>query len=345
MKIESFDFSKNKETYIVAELSANHNQDFKTAIDTIKAAKEIGCNAVKIQTYTPDTITIDCNKKDFLIKGTIWGGDSLYSLYKKAYTPWEWHKELFDVAKKTGITLFSTPFDKSSVDFLEKLNTPAYKIASFEITDIPLIKYIAQKNKPIILSTGIAEKQDIDLAVSTILDQGNDKIILLQCTSSYPSPLDQANLKLIDQLKNDYNVVTGLSDHTLGHLCPVIAVSLGARFIEKHFILDKTLGGPDSSFSLDKNEFKIMIENIRNTEKALGEPSYSLTKKQIEGKYFSRSLYIVKDVKKGDLVTTENIKSIRPGYGLHPKHYDQVLNKNFTKDLDKGTRLSFKLIN
>ena len=345
MKIESFDFSKNRETYIVAELSANHNQDIKIAIETIKAAKEIGCNAVKIQTYTPDTITIDCDKKDFLIKGTIWEGDRLYSLYKKAYTPWEWHKELFDIAKKIGITLFSTPFDKSSVDFLEKLNTPAYKIASFEITDIPLIKYVAQKKKPIILSTGIAEKQDIDLAVSTILDQGNNEIILLQCTSSYPSPLDQVNLKLINQLKHDYNLVTGLSDHTLGHLCPIIAVSLGARFIEKHFILDKAIGGPDSSFSLDKNEFKLMIENIRNTEKALGKPSYTLTKKQIEGKYFSRSLYLIKDVKKGDLVTKENIKSIRPGFGLHPKYYEEVLNKNFKKDLNKGTRLSLNLIN
>ncbi len=344
MKIGNFDFSQNKETYIVAELSANHNQDIKIALDTIKAAKEIGCNAVKIQTYTPDTMTIDCNQKDFLIKGTIWEGDRLYSLYQKAYTPWEWHKELFDFAKKIGITIFSTPFDKSSVDFLEKLNVPLYKIASFEITDIPLVKYVAKKNKPIILSTGIAEKEDIDLAVSTIQDEGNSEIILLQCTSSYPAPLDQANLNLITQLKNDYNLITGLSDHTLGYLCPVIAVTLGARLIEKHFILDKSIGGPDSSFSLDKNEFKLMIDKIRNTEKALGDVSYALTKKQLEGKYFSRSLYIVKDVKKGDIVTKENIRSIRPGFGLHPKYYDSVLNKRFTENLNKGTRLSLNLI-
>lgn len=344
MKIGNFDFSQNKETYIVAELSANHNQDIKIALDTIKAAKEIGCNAVKIQTYTPDTMTIDCNQKDFLIKGTIWEGDRLYSLYQKAYTPWEWHKELFDFAKKIGITIFSTPFDKSSVDFLEKLDVPSYKIASFEITDIPLVKYVAKKNKPIILSTGIAEKEDIDLAVSTILDEGNSEIILLQCTSSYPAPLDQANLNLITQLKNDYNLITGLSDHTLGYLCPVIAVTLGARLIEKHFILDKSIGGPDSSFSLDKNEFKLMIDKIRNTEKALGKASYALTNKQLEGKYFSRSLYIVKDVKKGDMVTKENIRSIRPGFGLHPKYYDSVLNKKFTEDLKKGTRLSLNLI-
>ena len=344
MKIESFDFSKTRETYIVAELSANHNQDINIAIDTIKAAKEIGCNAVKLQTYNPDTMTIDSDKKDFKINGTIWDGNNLYSLYKTAYTPWEWHKELFDFAKKLGITIFSTPFDVSSVDFLEKLNVPVYKIASFEITDIPLIKYIASKNKPIILSTGIAEKKDIDLAVTTILNEGNKNIILLQCTSSYPSPIDQANLKLITQLKSDYNFTIGLSDHTLGYLCPVIAVSLGARFIEKHFILDKSIGGPDSSFSLDKNEFRLMIENIRNTEKALGEASYSLTKKQLEGKYFSRSLYVVKDVKKGELITKDNIRSIRPGYGLHPKYYQSILDKNFKKDLDRGTRLTLDLI-
>ncbi len=344
MKIGNFDFFQNKETYIVAELSANHNQDIKIALDTIKAAKEIGCNAVKIQTYTPDTMTIDCSQKDFLIKGTIWEGDRLYSLYQKAYTPWEWHKELFDFAKKIGITIFSTPFDKSSVDFLEKLDVPSYKIASFEITDIPLVKYVAKKNKPIILSTGIAEKEDIDLAVSTILDEGNSEIILLQCTSSYPTPLDQANLNLITQLKNDYNFISGLSDHTPGYLCPVIAVTLGARLIEKHFILDKSIGGPDSSFSLDKKEFKLMIDKIRNTEKALGKASYALTNKQLEGKYFSRSLYIVKDVKKGDMVTKENIRSIRPGFGLHPKYFDLVLNKKFIEDFKKGTRLSLNLI-
>ena len=255
MKIANFDFNSN-ETFIVAELSANHNQEIDLAIKSIQAAKEIGVNAIKLQTYTPDTITIDSNKPDFLIKDTIWKGETLYDLYSKAFTPWEWHEKLFNVARDLGLIIFSSPFDKTSVDFLNNLNVPAYKIASFEIKDIGLIKYVSSFGKPVILSTGIAEKKDIDLAVKTIKEEGNNNIILLKCTSSYPAPINQANLRMIQKYKEDYNVITGLSDHTYGSLCPIIAVSLGAKFIEKHFILDKSLGGPDSSFSLDKKNLK-----------------------------------------------------------------------------------------
>ena len=335
----------NNSVFIVAELSANHNQSKQIAIDTIRAAKKAGADAIKLQTYTPDTLTINSDKKDFIINnGSIWDGQNYYDLYKTAYTPWEWHKELYQVAKEEDLICFSSPFDVSAVDFLEELNNPIYKIASFEITDIPLIKYVASKMKPVILSTGIATKSDIELAIKTIRGVGNENITLLKCTSSYPAPLSESNLTMIDQLRKDFSVRVGLSDHTEGYIAPTVAVSLGAKLIEKHFILDKKIGGPDASFSLDFGEFKNMVNHIRDAEKTIGVKSYDLTQKQIKGRDFSRSLYIVEDVKAGEKITTKNVKSIRPGFGLHPKHFDKVLGKRFNKNLSKGTRLEMNHI-
>lgn len=339
MKIE------NKRVFIVAELSANHNQSLETAIHTIRAAKNAGADAIKLQTYTPDTITIDSDKDDFKINnGSKWDGQNYYDLYKSAYTPWEWHKNLYEVARKEGIVCFSSPFDFSAVDFLESINNPIYKIASFEITDIPLIKYVASKMKPVILSTGIATKEDIELAINTIRSTGNENITILKCTSSYPAPIEEANLIMLNKYRKDFKVEVGLSDHTKGFLAPVIAVSLGAKIIEKHFILDKSIGGPDAFFSLDFTEFKEMVNHVREAETALGFESYELTKKQIDGRDFSRSLYIVKDVKVGQKITEENIRSIRPGFGLHPKYLTDIIGKKFNKDISRGTRLSLNHI-
>ena len=345
MKIGNFSINNNAKVFIIAELSANHNRSKEIAIKTIRAAKRAGADAIKLQTYTADTMTIESDRLDFVINnGSVWDGKSFYELYKEAYTPWEWHKELFQVAKEEGLTCFSTPFDKTAIDFLETLDNPIYKIASFEITDIPLIEYIASKGKPIILSTGIATMEDIELAIQTIRNQGNNEIALLKCTSSYPAPLEEANLTMIKDFKERFNVVSGLSDHTLGITAPVVATCLGAKIIEKHFILDHTIGGPDASFSLDEKEFTQMVKGVRNAEKAIGKLDYNLTDKQVKGKTFSRSLYIVKNVKKGEILTSKNIRSIRPGYGLHPKYYNQLLGKSFNDDFTKGTALSLKML-
>ena len=343
MKIDHFDFNSNR-TFIIAELSANHRHDLDLAIQTIREAKKAGADAIKLQTYTADTLTIDCDKDDFKIKGTIWEGQNLHALYSQAYTPWSWHKELFDTAKEEGLIVFSTPFDKSSVDFLETLDPPAYKIASFEITDIPLISYIASKGKPVIISTGIASLADIELAIETIKSTGNEQIILLKCTSSYPAPIEQANLIMIKEFQERFKVISGLSDHTIGSLCPIIAVSYGARVIEKHFIIDQSIGGPDASFSMNKDQFKEMVDQIRLTEKAIGKVDYTLTDKQREGTFFSRSLYVTQDVAKGDFFTHENVRSIRPGYGLHPRYLPKILGKKANKTLSKGTRFSLDFI-
>lgn len=332
--------------FIVAELSANHNQDFELAVQTIKAAKSAGANAIKLQTYTADTLTLKSDKNDFIIKNnSIWDNMTYYELYDKAHTPWEWHEKLFKVAEEIGLICFSTPFDKSSVDFLEKLNNPIYKVASFEITDIPLIKYIASKRKPIIFSTGIATEKDISLAIKTAQDEGNNQIALLKCTSSYPAPFDEANLTMIKDFKNKFKVVTGLSDHTLGLVSPIIATSLGAKIIEKHIILNKSIESPDSTFSLTEEEFKEMVDAVRKTEKAIGKVDYNLTNTQKKGKNFSRSLYVSKDVKEGETITENNIKSIRPGFGLHPKFYDKIIGKKFIKNLNYGDRLHIEDIN
>lgn len=337
--IQEFNFNNLDKVFIIAELSANHKGSLEVAIETIRAAKRSGADAIKFQTYKPDTLTLDCNKEDFTINsGSIWDGQKYYSLYQEAHTPWEWHKKLFKVAKDEGIVSFSSPFDPTAVDLLEELKNPIYKIASFEITDIPLIKYVASKGKPIIISTGIATTDDIELALKTCKEEGNNQVALLKCTSSYPAPIAEANLVMIGDLAKRYGVVTGLSDHTLGIIAPVVAVTQGAKIIEKHFILDKSIGGPDASFSLDEKEFSQMVKAVRETELALGKVDYTLTKKQKQGRNFSRSLYISKDVKKGDLVTIDNLKSVRPGFGMHPKYLPTLLGKHFKKDLKKGTR-------
>jgi len=327
--------------FIIAELSANHNGNKEIAFETIRAAKRAGADAIKLQTYTADTLTIDCKSEDFILKqGTIWDGKTFYDLYKGAYTPWEWHKELFAVAKEEDLICFSSPFDNSAVDFLEELDNPIYKIASFEITDIPLIEYIASKGKPVIISTGIAELADIELAVDACRRMNNDQITLLKCTSSYPAPINEANLAMIPDLAKRFSVVAGLSDHTLGITLPIAATVLGAKVIEKHFILDKAIGGPDSAFSLDVTEFTAMVKAVREAELAVGEIDYRLTLKMQKGREFSRSLYVVEDVKAGEVFTAKNIRSIRPGYGMHPKFYKEVIGKIAKKDISRGTALS-----
>jgi pseudaminic acid synthase len=339
--IGSFDFDASKRVFIIAELSANHNGSLENALETIRAAKLAGADAIKLQTYTPDTITIDCDKEDFKIKGTIWDGKNLFDLYKEAYTPWEWHETLFKTAREEGLICFSSPFDKTAVDLLEGLNAPAYKIASFEITDIPLIEYVASKGKPIIISTGIAGLEDIELAVNTCREADNDQIILLKCTSSYPAPIEEANLAMIPDLAKRFGVISGLSDHTMGITAPVAATVLGARVIEKHFILDRSIGGPDASFSLNEEEFTAMVKAVREAEVALGTVDYTITEKMKKSREFSRSLYVVEDIKAGEVLTEQNIRSIRPGYGLHPKHCYDVLGKRAKLDLDRGKALEW----
>ena len=345
MKIDSFDINKNSKVFIVAELSANHNGSLDTAIETIKAAKRAGANAIKLQTYTADTLTIDCTKEDFVIKsGSIWDGKTFYDLYKSAYTPWEWHETLFKVAKELNLICFSSPFDKTAVDFLENLETPAYKIASFEITDIPLIEYVASKGKPIIISTGIATIEDIELALDACHRMENHDIALLKCTSSYPAPIEEANMVMVKDMAERFEIITGLSDHTMGTTVPIVATCFGAKIIEKHFILDRSIGGPDASFSMNKEEFTDMVKAVREAEKAIGIVDYNLTEKQKNGKAFSRSLYVVEDVIEGEIITQDNVQSIRPGNGMHPKHYRDLLGKRFKSSYEKGTPLSWDII-
>ena len=345
MKIGNRLIGGDNPCFIIAELSANHNGDLDVAIETIRAAKKTGADAIKLQTYTPDTLTIDCDNKHFKIEGgTLWDGKTLYELYGEAYTPWVWHKKLFEVAEEEGLICFSSPFDFTAVDFLEELNVPAYKIASFEIQDIPLIEYAASKGKPIIMSTGIAEEADIQLAVDTCRKAGNNDIILLKCTSSYPAPLELANLRTIPDLKSRFGVEVGFSDHTYGSLAPTVATSLGAAVIEKHFILDKSIGGPDADFSLDVEEFTDLVNKVRDTEKLLGKVSYEISEKVKNNRKFARSLFVVEDVQRGDTITEENVRSIRPGYGLHPKYYKEILGKKFTRNINKGEPLSLEII-
>ena len=285
LKIGNFKISRNSPVFIIAELSANHNGSLETAIETIKAAKRAGADCIKLQTYTADTLTINSKKKDFIVKsGSIWDGKTYYELYQEAFTPWEWHKQLFEVAAEEGLVCFSSPFDETAVDLLESLDTPAYKIASFEITDIPLIEYVASKGKPIIISTGIADLEDIVLAIETCKKFGNEQIALLKCTSSYPAPINESNLIMIKELAERFNVISGLSDHTIGLTVPIVATAFGAKIIEKHFIIDRSIGGPDASFSMNEIEFKEMVKVIREAESAIGLVDYSLTEKQVKGK-------------------------------------------------------------
>jgi len=345
IKIANRAIGENAPVFIIAELSANHGGKIEIAKATIKAAAQTGADAIKLQTYTADTITLNCDNEYFQIKqDTLWDGQTLYNLYKEAYMPWEWQGELKEYAESLGLICFSSPFDKTAVDFLESIEVPAYKIASFEITDIPLIEYIASKNKPLIISTGIAEKGDIQEAVAACHRMGNHEIILLKCTSAYPAPLEEANLLTIPDLAKTFNVISGFSDHTLGITSPVTAVALGAKVIEKHFILDRSIGGPDASFSLDVEQFTQMVTAVRETEKLLGHVNYELTQKSIKSKEFSRSLFISEDVEEGEVLNEKNVRSVRPSFGLHPREYTKVLGKRFNTAYKKGTPLSWDAI-
>jgi pseudaminic acid synthase len=345
-KIGNTKIGGDSPAFIIAELSANHGHSFEIAKKAIKAMKESGADAVKLQTYTADTITIDSNNDYFKIKqGTIWDGKNLYKLYKEAYTPWDWQPKLKKIAEELGMVCFSSPFDRTAVDFLEEMNVPAYKVASFEITDIPLIEYMAAKNKPIIISTGIAKLEDIKEAIDACKRMGNKQIALLKCTSAYPAPFEEMNLKTIPDMAEKFGIVVGLSDHSMGIEMPIAAVSLGANIIEKHFILDKKIGGADASFSLEPKEFKAMVDAVRNTEKALGKVIYELSEKSKKSREFSRSLFVVKDMKKGEVFTDENVRSVRPGFGLAPKYLKDIIGKKAAIDIRKGMPLSADYIN
>jgi pseudaminic acid synthase len=332
----------NSPAYIIAELSANHNQDFEIAEKTIRAMKDAGADAVKTQTYTPDSMTLDIDSEMFMTrKESIWAGQKLYDLYKNAAMPYEWHDKIKQIANDLDIDFFSSPFDFNAVDILSDLDVPAYKIASFEITDIPLIEYAARIGKPIIISTGIATLGDIELAVSTCRKVGNNQIILLKCTSEYPAPVNMANLATIPHLKQTFNIGVGLSDHTMGATVPVVAVTLGAKIIEKHFILSRDLGGADATFSMEPQEFAFMVNSVREAEAAFGKINYEINEKN---KLRRRSLFAAKDIKAGELLTAANIKSLRPGYGLHPSFYQEIIGKSAKENIAAGTPLSWGII-
>jgi len=345
IKIGTRTIGGDSPVFIVAEISANHLHNYDLALKTIESAHAAGADAVKIQTYTPDTITLDCDNEFFQIKqGTIWDGKTLYQLYQEAYTPWDWQPKLKKYAEDLGLICFSSPFDKSAVDFLETMDVPAYKVASFEITDIPLIEYMASKKKPMIISTGIAEINDIEEAVAACRDMENNDIILLKCTSAYPTPLSDVNLRMIKDIPLRFNTLVGLSDHTMGISVPIAAVALGACMVEKHIIVNRELGGPDAAFSLEPEEFRKMVEAIREVEQALGKIDYSLTEKMRSSREFSRSLFVIEDVQEGEVFTTQNVKSIRPGYGLPPKYEKQILGKRAKRAIKKGTPLDWEMI-
>jgi N-acetylneuraminate synthase len=331
-------------TYIIAELSANHHQNFDEAVKLIHAAHEAGADAIKLQTYTPDTITIDCDNEYFQIHGTIWDGRNLHDLYGEAYTPWDWQPRLKVIANELGMDLFSSPFDDTAVDFLEEMNVPAFKIASFENVDMGLLKKIARTGKPIIMSTGMATLAEIDEAVQTIRDAGGEQLALLKCTSAYPSPPEEMNLRTIPHLAEAFNVTVGLSDHTLGVSVPVAAVAMGARIIEKHFTLSRSTPGPDSAFSLEPQEFKAMVEAVRTTEQALGTVHYGVTPQDAKSRVFRRSLFVVQDMRAGEAFTHENVRSIRPANGLHTRHLDEIIGQRASQDIARGTPLAWGLV-
>lgn len=343
-EINSRSIGPDDPVYIIAEMSANHSHDFNKAVKILKAAKEAGADAVKLQTYTPDTLTIDCHNEYFQIKGTPWDGHTLYDLYSEAYTPWEWQPTLKRIANDLGMDLFSTPFDYTAVDFLEKMGVPVYKVASFELVDIPLLRKIAQTGEPIIMSTGMATLAEIDEAVSAIREAGGNQLALLKCTSAYPALPEEMNLRTIPHLAEAFGVPIGLSDHTFGIAVPVAAVALGACIIEKHFTLSRQNPGPDSAFSLEPHEFKEMVEAIRMTEKALGLVHYEATEHETSSRTFRRSLFVVRNIKTGQIFTDATIRSIRPGYGLSPKFLREVIGRRAAKDIRKGTPLSWAMI-
>ncbi len=337
--------------FIIAELSCNHLQDYDLAVKTIKAMADSGADAVKLQTYTPDTITLDSDSEDFLIKqGTVWDGKTLHDLYQHGFTPWDWFPKLKELTESLGMIFFSSPFDPTAVDFLEELGVPAYKIASFEINDIPLVKHAASKGKPIIISTGVAEKKDIEKAVEACKSVGNDQIVLLKCTSGYPAKYEDMNLLTIPDLAKQFGVLSGLSDHTHGISVPLASVALGANVIEKHFIIDREIKYPNGEYSFDKRfslepaEFKEMVKNVRRVEKALGNVSYELSGDSKSAREFSRSLYVAEDMKEGEEFTEKNVRSVRPAFGMHPERLPEILGKRAKKDLKKGTRMSDDLV-
>lgn len=346
IKIGNRILGKGHPSFIIGELSCNHNGDFELAVESVKAMHAAGVDCLKLQTAKPGSITIDSRKDDFMISGgTLWDNKSLFELYSEVYTPWEWHKPLQELAASLGMEFFSSPFDSEAVEFLEEMNVPAYKIASFEITDIPLIEHAASKGKPIIMSTGIAREEDIIDAVEACRRVGNNQIILLKCTSSYPTPLEEVNLNTIPMLREKFKVQIGLSDHTMGYVVPMGAVALGATLIEKHFIMDRNLGGPDSAFSMEPNEFKEMVDNVRSVEKALGKATLELSEKSLKNRDFSRSLYVVANVNEGEEFNIENIRSIRPGHGLSPKFLKEIIGKKAKQNIEKGTALTWEHIN
>jgi N-acetylneuraminate synthase len=350
MRIHSINISSRiigggKPAYVIAEISANHNQSYEQAVKLIHAANDSGADAVKLQTYTPDTITIDCKSKLFQIgKGSLWEGRCLYDLYGEAYTPWEWHAGLFEEAKKVGLDIFSTAFDPTAVDFLEELSVPVHKVASFEIVDIPLIEKMAATGKPMIISTGMACLAEIEEAVQAARGAGAEQIALLKCTSAYPAPPEEMNLRTIPHLEEAFGFPVGLSDHTLGIEVPVAAVCMGARIVEKHFTLSRSNPGPDSAFSLEPQEFASMVKAIRIAEMALGEVHYGVSEKEAESRVFRKSLFTIRDVTAGEALTEENVRSIRPGYGLHPRYLKDILGRRAASDLKMGTPLAFDMI-
>lgn len=342
-EIDEREINIKQPPYIIAELSANHNGSIDVAKKTILAAKESGANAIKLQTYTADSMTIDCNKEDFKIRGGLWDEYRLYDLYKEASTPYEWHEELFNYAKNIGITLFSTPFDEEAVDLLESLGTSAYKIASFEIVDLPLIKYIAKKNKPILMSTGMSSLNEIEEAIQVIKNEGCEKILLFHCISGYPTPTSKANIRMVEILREKFNLEVGLSDHTLDNTAAIASVVLGASAIEKHFILDRSIKGPDSDFSIEPNELKELVNTTKSIWEAAKIKEFIRPNFESKNRIFRRSLYFVKDLKAGEKVTVDHIRRIRPGYGLPPKYYELILNKTVKKDISRGERISWEL--
>ncbi|MGE3540903.1 MAG: pseudaminic acid synthase [Candidatus Tectimicrobiota bacterium] len=337
--IQDRQIGPGRPAYIIAEMSANHQQDFAQAVKLVEAAKAAGADAIKLQTYTPDTLTIDCDQAPFRIQGTLWAGRTLYDLYGEAYTPWEWQPRLQQIAQELGLHCFSTPFDSTAVDFLEDMHVPAYKIASFENVDLPLLRRVARTGKPIIMSTGMAELAELDEAVRTIREAGGTQLALLKCTSAYPALPAEANLRTIPHLAEAFGVVAGLSDHTLGWAVPVAAVALGACIIEKHFTLSRALAGPDSAFSLEPSEFRAMVEAVRSAEQALGTVHYGVSPHEAPSRMLRRSLFVVQDIKTGEPLTSENIRAIRPGHGLHTRYLDDVLQRRASQDIPRGTPL------
>lgn len=344
LQINGRSIGPGKPTYIIAEMSANHNHDFKMAVKIVEAAKEAGADAVKLQTYTPDTLTIDCDNEYFQVKGTIWEGYNLYKLYGEAYTPWEWQPKLKKIANDLGMDLFSTPFDFSAVDFLEQMDVPAYKIASFENVDLPLLRRVAATGKPIIMSNGMATLAELDEAVQTLRAAGAGQLALLKCVSSYPAKPEDMNLRTIPHLAQTFGVPVGLSDHSMDVAVPVTAVALGACIIEKHFTLSREIEGPDSAFSLEPDEFKQMVTAVRVAEKALGSVRYGPTQTESGSRVFRRSLFVVEDIAEGEEFTEQNVKSIRPGYGLHTRHLPDVVGMRASRTVKRGTPMSWDLL-